>query len=54
MVKKNTKLGLFALLVVIILGIALTVYFSGLVISSQTRRLVSNVNKQNLSEIKIV
>jgi hypothetical protein len=29
MVKKNTKLGLFALLVVIILGIALTVYFSG-------------------------
>tara|TARA_B100000497_G_scaffold125647_1_gene162546 strand:- start:105 stop:1544 length:1440 start_codon:yes stop_codon:yes gene_type:complete len=27
MVKKNTKLGLFALLVVIILGIALTVYF---------------------------
>jgi len=29
MVKKNTKLGLFALLVVIILGIALTVYFGG-------------------------
>src|SRR5210317_604157 len=29
MVKKNTKLGLIALLVVIILGIALTVYFSG-------------------------
>ena len=29
MVKKNTKLGLFVLLVVIILGIALTVYFSG-------------------------
>jgi hypothetical protein len=28
MVKKNTKLGLIALLVVIILGIALTVYFS--------------------------
>ena len=29
MVKKNTKIGLFALLVVIILGIVLTVYFSG-------------------------
>ena len=29
MLKKNTKLGLIALLVVIILGIALTVYFSG-------------------------